>query len=234
MTVFVSVISMFVKSMRYEKKCPVYENHSLEEPILKDFPPKESIQWLPYIFIALGFLFLLSRQSQASVLDSWLGISTGPTLENPCSDAGFRETYGRYCSGIFIKEIRCLTNGKQKGVCDSSAVCNPSDHVVKNLCEKYCLNKQSEKLGNQYIQVNCTPRVPEELMIESEFNDIPDFNEDFNKKDYNSRTQEPAQEFSISSMEKNHAHNPKESIMETAYFNSITKSYYPYFWGSPD
>lgn len=138
MTVFVSMIFGFFRNKQ-------------DNDIIR-----EVIHWICYLLLVVGFLFLLSRQGHAGIMSSWIG-GTQNKIENPCKDANFQEKYGKYCSGFLNKEIRCLTDGKNVGVCDGAAVCGPQNQGTKHLCEKYCLNTSSQNLGNQYIQIQCRP-----------------------------------------------------------------------------
>ncbi len=86
-----------------------------------------------------------------------LGDSTNTSTPNPCNSETFNKKYGQYCSGMFTKTIRCLSDGSNPGVCDSAAVCDTLDRTAKKLCETHCLNTTPQKMGNQTIKVSCAP-----------------------------------------------------------------------------
>ena len=81
-----------------------------------------------------------------------------PAVSNPCKNESFNKKYGKFCSGIFTKTIRCLSEGGNPGVCDSSAVCDTLDRTAKNLCETHCLNTDPKNMGNQAIKISCSPK----------------------------------------------------------------------------
>ena len=83
--------------------------------------------------------------------------SGAPAVSNPCHSESFNKEYGKFCSGLFTKTIRCLSEGGNPGVCDSSAVCDTLDRTAKNLCETHCLNTDPKNMGNQAIKISCSP-----------------------------------------------------------------------------
>jgi hypothetical protein len=103
-------------------------------------------------------ILILLFLTQVSLDNSYAGLFSAdskPGVQaNPCEDEAFVKSYGQYCSGWFTKTIRCFSDG---GVCSSPEVCNPLDSTVKKLCETYCLNTSTEKMGHQTIRVSCIP-----------------------------------------------------------------------------
>lgn len=219
---------------------------------------REVVHWVCYLILVIGFLFLLSRQSQAGIVSSWIS-GNQPKIENPCKNSRFQKKYGKYCSGFLNKEIRCLSDGKNVGVCDGASVCGEKNQGTKFLCEKYCLNASSQNLGNQYIQVQCRPR-PEVVQPEPRQENSPKKQiqiqrigtpknlpvpvESLEQEDYaditDANSTPPASSIPLkaSSARKKPLLHPKQDPQQkeygNAYFDAITQDYRHYFWGMAD
>lgn len=262
MASFVSIKSLLVKFsnlVNYNLKISV--NHGIDQQIViensQNNKINEILHWTCYVILAAGFLFLMSAKSHAGIVSSWLGTSSSQeSIHNPCSDGDFRQQYGKYCSGFLKKEIRCLSDGKSPGVCDSAAVCDAGQSVTKQLCEKHCLNTSPQKLGNQYIQISCTPRtsqeqnaastdsIPAEPLINGDENNSEEENsseavhEVYIRNDQSEIVGDQPVDITLEnqstlSSQKESSLN-KESPAVPSFFEAYPGNIRHYFWGAPD
>lgn len=257
-TSFVSAKTQLVKFsslVTYNPEISLADEINQQMPIdsNKNNKINEVLHWGCYVLLAAGFLFLMSVKSHAGLLSSWIGSTQQEAIHNPCSDSDFRQQYGRYCSGFLKKEIRCLSEGRNPGVCDSAAVCDAGQSVARKLCEKHCLNTSPQKLGNQYIQINCIPRVAQEqnAPIEQSPTDSPipgQENPTEGVKEINiSNTQnefEGDHPFETTNEEILNSSQPESSPPDKAkpnegfnippFFEAYPSNIRHYFWGAPD
>lgn len=122
----------------------------------------EALMFMKSVIITLVSAGISASGAQAGLFGytfNKITDSGAPVVSNPCNSETFTNQYGKYCSGMFNKSIRCLSEGGNPGVCDSSAVCDSLDRTAKNLCETHCLNTAPQKMGNQSIKISCAPTV---------------------------------------------------------------------------
>lgn len=117
--------------------------------------------FVKFVIVPLFSAGILISSASAGLLGYTFNTSVGSDskeLSNPCENDQFLKKHGQYCSGLLFKSVRCLTQGKKPGVCDTAEVCDPHNRTIKKVCEESCLNTDQKNMGNQNIKLSCVQK----------------------------------------------------------------------------